>query len=104
MVIYRLKSFIVVHLNVLINIIISEKDICGYNIQLGCSIRPIASSFDEFKADFKRKNYALIPDESTKTIYGVFREECSPKEMLESYALAVFSALLANGSVLKIFL
>jgi len=66
---------------------------------LGCSVRPVASSFDEFKADFKGKNYALIPNESTKAIYCVYREDCSPKEMLESYALAVFSALLANGSV-----
>jgi hypothetical protein len=68
---------------------------------LGCSVRPVASFIDEYTTDFKGKKYALIPNESTKTIYVFYQEDCSSKEMLESYALAVFAALLANGSVFQ---
>ncbi|KAK4030186.1 hypothetical protein OUZ56_023163 [Daphnia magna] len=84
---------------VVIGLIPTEKDFCGYRIELGSSIKAIASNKDleNQLAIYSDRNFALIPDSVTKTIYTIYRQECTSEEMLESYSHAVLAAMLASG-------
>jgi len=77
-----------------------EEGVCGYRIFLGRSIKSVNhSGIEDHLADYSEKNYALIPDVSNKAIYAIYRKECLPEEMLESYYHAVLSAMLASNQV-----
>lgn len=77
----------------------TEKEVCGFRIELGSSIKAIASrqELENQLANYSERNFALIPDSVTKTIYVIYRRDCTAEEMLESYSLAVLAAMLASG-------
>ncbi|KAI9550820.1 hypothetical protein GHT06_004673 [Daphnia sinensis] len=84
---------------VVMGLIPTEKDVCGYRIELGSSIKAVASNKDleNQLAVYSDRNFALIPHSITKTIYIIYRQECMSEEMLESYSHAVLAAMLASG-------
>ena len=72
---------------------------CGYKIQLGSSIKSVASqnNFEKQLTNYSERNFAVIPDPLTKTIYVIYRGDCTVEDMLESYSQAIFSAMIASG-------
>ena len=81
-----------------------EKDVCGYRIELGSSIKLLASEnigFESQLANYSGRNFALVPHPVTKTIYVIFRRDCKAEEMLEAYSQAVLSAMLASGQTVS---
>lgn len=78
----------------------SEEQVCGYRIQLGSSIKAVASrnNFEKQLANYSERNFAVIPDPLTKTIYVIFRQDCTVEDMMESYSQAILSAMLASGN------
>jgi hypothetical protein len=88
--------------NLFINLFIhigSEEEVCGYKIQLGSSIKSVATqnNFEKQLANYSERNFAVIPDPLTKTIYVIYRGDCTVEDMLESYSQAIFSAMIASG-------
>nr|CAH0098414.1 unnamed protein product [Daphnia galeata] len=84
---------------VIIGFIPTEEEVCGYKIQLGSSIKSVATqnNFEKQLANYSERNFAVIPDPLTKTIYVIYRGDCTVEDMLESYSQAVFSAMIASG-------
>jgi len=74
---------------------------CGYKIFLGKSIKSANHvGIEETLQNYSKKNYAFITDTCNKAIYIIYRKECCPEEMLESYFYAVLSAMLASNKVM----
>ncbi|EFX70705.1 hypothetical protein DAPPUDRAFT_256823 [Daphnia pulex] len=47
---------------------------------------------------YSERNFAVIPDTLTKTIYVIYRWNCSVEDMLESYSQqAILFAMLSSG-------
>jgi len=77
-----------------------EENMCGYKIFLGKSIKSANHvGIEETLQNYSKKNYAFITDTCNKAIYIIYRKECCPEEMLESYFYAVLSAMLASNKV-----
>ena len=48
---------------------------------------------------FKSEKFAIIPDETKQTIYILYQENVSAEEMLQSYYIAVLSAMTVTSRV-----
>lgn len=46
---------------------------------------------------YSNRNFAVIPNKLSKTIYVIYRQGVTSEEMLESYSHAVVSAMLVSG-------
>ncbi len=81
-----------------------EEDICGYRIELGSSIKLLAcaNDFESQLTNYSDRNFAVVPDTVTKTVYVIFRRDCMAEEMLEAYSQAVLSAMFASGCMVRL--
>ena len=75
---------------------------CGYRIQLGCSIKAVASHsiFEKQLAHYSERNFAVIPDTLTKTIYlrHLLAELYGGRYAgIVGYSQAILSVMLPSG-------
>lgn len=80
-----------------------EEHVCGYRIELGTSVKDLMTgkTFENTLSNYSERNFAIVPDTLSKTIYVIYKSEIRPDELLESYAQAVLAAMLASGHTVR---
>ena len=83
---------------VVMGFIPTEKDLCGFRVELGQSAQSVdRNALKRALDEYRDRNFALVLDQPSQTFHILLRPKCTAEQTLEAYSVAFLTALTAEA-------